>query len=151
LQTTTIKRRAFEIDVLVTSTKRKPMTAIDYFTRTDTVHIATELRDGGEVVTPIWAVVVDGVPYIRNGYGPRSKWYRRVQRTGRAALIDDPDRYPVTIEPLNDEAINRKVDEAYRAKYAGQGRALRQVVSPQVRAYTMRITLGDQRVGPRGS
>src|SRR5260370_40931422 len=58
-----------KIDVLVTSTKRKPMTAIDYFTRTDTVHIATELRDGGEVVTPIWAVVVDGVPYIRNGYG----------------------------------------------------------------------------------
>jgi hypothetical protein len=31
--------------------------------------------------------------------------------------------------------------QPYRAKYAGQGRALRQVVSPQVRAYTMRITL----------
>jgi hypothetical protein len=116
------------------------MTAIGYLARTDTVHIATELQDGGEVVTPIWAVVVDSVPYIRNGYGARSEWYRRVQRTGRAAFIDGPRRYPVTIENLNDEAINRKVDQAYRAKYAGQGTALRQAVSPQVREHTMRIT-----------
>jgi hypothetical protein len=62
-----------------------------------------------------------------------------VQRTGRAAFIDGAQRCPVTIENLNDDAINRTVDEAYRAKYAGQGRALRQVVSPQVRAHTMRI------------
>jgi hypothetical protein len=116
------------------------MTAIDYFTRMDTVHIATERRDGGEVVTPIWAVLVEGVPYIRSGYGARSKWYRRVQHTGRAAFVDGPHRYLVTIENLHDEAINRRVDEAYRAKYAGQGWALREVVSPQVRARTMRIT-----------
>jgi hypothetical protein len=117
------------------------MTAIDYFTQTGTVHIATTLRDGREVVTPIWAVVVDGVPYIRSGYGPRSRWHRHVQRTGRAAFIDGPHRYPVTIENLDDETVNSKVDEAYRAKYADQGGALRQVVSPQVRAYTMRVTL----------
>jgi hypothetical protein len=42
---------------------------------------------------------------------------------------------------LHDEAINRKVDEAYLAKYAGEGWALGEVVSPQVRACTMRITL----------
>jgi hypothetical protein len=91
-------------------------------------------------VTPIWAVVVDGVPYIRSGYGPRSKWYRRVQRTGRAAFVDGRHRYPVTIQNVTDEAINRKVDEAYRAKYAGQGTALRQAVSPRVRTHTMRVT-----------
>ena len=117
------------------------MGAIDYLSNTDTVHIATELRDGGEIVTPIWAVVVDGVPYIRSGYGPQSKWYLRVQRTGRAAFIDGPHRYPVTIENLNDEAINGNVDAAYRTKYADQGNALRQVVSAPVRARTMRIAL----------
>jgi hypothetical protein len=116
------------------------MNAIDYFTRTDTVHIATELRGGREVVTPIWAVVADGVPYIRSAYGTRSKWYRRVQRTGRAAFIDGSHRYPVAVENLNDEAINRKVDEAYRTKYAGEGSSLRDVVSPEVRQYTIRIT-----------
>lgn len=117
------------------------MTAIDYLARTGTVHIATQRRDGAEVVTPIWAVVVDGVPYVRSGYGAGSTWYRRVQRTGRAAFIDGPHRYPVTVENLDDETINGQVDQAYRAKYAGQGTALRQVVSPQVRAYTMRINL----------
>jgi hypothetical protein len=115
------------------------MSAIDYLNSTDTVHIATELRDGGEIVTPIWAVVVDGVPYIRSGYGPESNWYARVQRSGRAAFIDGPHRYPVTIENLNDEATNRTVDAAYRTKYADHGNALRQVVSAEVRAHTMRI------------
>jgi hypothetical protein len=116
------------------------MTAVDYFTRTEIVRIATERGDGGEVVTPIWAVVVDGVPYVRNGYGPRSKWYRRVQRTGRATFVDGPQRYPVRVENLNDEAINLKVDAAYRRKYARRGVALGQAVSLRVRASTMRIT-----------
>jgi hypothetical protein len=49
-------------------------------------------------------------------------------------------RYPVAVENLNDEAINRKVDEAYWVKYAGEGSSLREMVSPQVRQYTMRIT-----------
>jgi hypothetical protein len=117
------------------------MTAIDYFMGTETVHIATQRQDGDEVLTPIWAVVVDGVPYIRSGYGTRSQWYRRVQGAGRAAFVDGPRRYPVTIENLDDETINSRVDEAYRAKYAGQGTALREVVSPQARAYTMRVIL----------
>jgi hypothetical protein len=117
------------------------MAAIDYLANTDTVRIATELRAGGEVVTPIWAVVVDGVPYVRSAYGGGSKWYRRVQRTGRATFVDGADRYPATVENLDDEAINERVDEAYRAKYAGQGGALRAVVAPPSRAHTMRITL----------
>jgi hypothetical protein len=117
------------------------MSAIDYFARTGTVHIATERQDGSEVVTPIWAVVVDGVPYVRSGYGAASKWYGRVQRTGQAAFIDGPRRYPVTVTNLDDEAVNTKVDEAYRAKYADQGPALSQAISPPVRARTMRVTV----------
>jgi hypothetical protein len=105
------------------------------------VHIATERRDGREVVTPIWSVVVDGLPYIRSGYGDGSKWYRRVQRTGQAVFVDGTHRYPAIVDNLDDEAINGKVDEAYRAKYAGQGTALNQMVAPEARAYTMRITL----------
>jgi hypothetical protein len=117
------------------------MSAIDYFATTDTVHIATELSAGGEVSTPIWAVVVDGVPYIRSGYGPQSKWYRRLQRTGRAVFTDGERRYPVTIENMADEATNNDVDAAYRAKYAGQRTGLAGVVTPQARAHTMRLTL----------
>jgi hypothetical protein len=59
----------------------------------------------------------------------------------RSGLLPLPDgEAGFRCENLNDEAINRNVDGAYRAKYAGQGPALRQAVSPQVRAHTMRIT-----------
>ena len=44
------------------------MNATDYVSKTDTIHIATSKQDGTEVVTPIWGVAVDGVPYIRCGY-----------------------------------------------------------------------------------
>lgn len=117
------------------------MAAIDYLAHTDTVRIATQLRDGGEVVTPIWAVVVDGVPYIRSAYGGGSKWYRRVQRTGRATFVDGANRYPATVENVDEAAIVDRVDEAYRAKYAGQGGALRAVIAPLSREHTMRITV----------
>jgi hypothetical protein len=117
------------------------MAAIEYLANTDTVRIATELRDGSEVVTPIWAVVMDGVPYIRSAYGGGSKWYRRVQLTGRATFVDGANRYPASVENLADETTNERVDAAYRAKYAGQGGALRAVVAPLSRSHTMRITL----------
>ena len=111
----------------------------DYVGHTSIVQIATELRAGGERVTPIWGVVVDGVPYIRSAYGPDSRWYRRAQRTSRAALIDGDSRHPVAVENLDDEAINSEVDRAYEAKYAGAGASLGEIVSDEARRYTMRL------------
>jgi hypothetical protein len=113
--------------------------AVDYVARTSVLKIATELRNGEKVVTPIWGVVVDGAPYIRSGYGAESHWYRRAQRTGRAALVDDDTSYPVAIENVDDEAINREVDRAYEAKYAGEGNALREMVAAWLRQFTMRL------------
>jgi hypothetical protein len=43
------------------------------------------------------------------------------------------------IENIADEATIREVDRAYRAKSSWQGRALRQVVSAEVRRFTMRL------------
>ena len=114
--------------------------AVDYLSRTDVVNIATELRDGGEIVTPIWAVVVDGVPYVRSGYGTTSHWYRRVRRRGRATFVDGRHRYPVAIEAVDDDGTIDRVDEAYRTKYARFGSSLRTMLEPEVRAYTMRVT-----------
>ena len=110
---------------------------IDYLSSTDDVLLATSLKAGGEIQTEIWAVVVDGQGYIRNGFGESSKWYRRAQRTHRAAFTDGSHRYPVTIEDVDDEAIISSVDAAYRAKYRGPG--LDAVVSAGTRRYTMRV------------
>jgi hypothetical protein len=108
-----------------------------YLASTDDVILATELKAGGEIHTEIWAVVVDGEGYIRNGFGEASKWYRRAQRTHRAAFLDGDRRYPVTILDVDDEAILAAVDAAYTAKYRGPG--LSAVVSPDTRRYTMRV------------
>ncbi|MFD1715966.1 DUF2255 family protein [Amnibacterium flavum] len=108
-----------------------------YLTQTDDVTIATTLAAGGEVRTEIWAVVVDGAGYIRNGFGESSKWYRRAQRTHRAAFIDGDRRFGVTIEDVHDEATLESVDDAYRRKYRGPG--LSAVLSSGTRRYTMRV------------
>lgn len=110
---------------------------IDYLSQTHDVMIATTLKAGGEIRTEIWAVVVNGAGYIRNGFGETSKWYRRAQRTHQAVFINGDRRYPVTIEDVDDEATIQAVDEAYRRKYRGPG--LRAVVSPGTRRYTMRV------------
>jgi hypothetical protein len=117
------------------------MSALEYLDTTDTVQIATELKAGGEVVTLIWSVVVDGVPYIRNAYGPESKWFKRLLRDGSAVFIDGTERYPVTVREANDEALKSRVDDAYRTKYAGQGSPVVSVTTEPVRSSTYEVVI----------
>lgn len=119
------------------------MNAHDYFAHTPTITIATATEDGRHITTPIWGILLDGVPYIRNGYGETSNWYRRLRRTGRAAFLDHDRRYQARAELVTDEETKRRVDEAYKAKYRGQGIALRQAVSRPARNYTLKVTLDD--------
>ncbi|OLT10966.1 hypothetical protein BJF78_28040 [Pseudonocardia sp. CNS-139] len=91
------------------------------------------------MATPIWAVVVDGVPYVRSGYGERAQWYRRVQETGRAVFADGPRRYPVRVENVSGTGVNCLVDEAYRAKYARYGQSVEEMTAPTARETTMRL------------
>jgi hypothetical protein len=116
------------------------MGAVEYVGATDTIRIVSETRDGRDLTTPIWGVVVDGVPYIRNGYGAKSKWYARVRRTGRLAFADGSARYPATTALVDDPAELDCVDAAYTAKYRGQEPAVTEVNAPGVRAYTLRVT-----------
>ncbi|MCS5718418.1 DUF2255 family protein [Herbiconiux sp. CPCC 205763] len=115
------------------------MNAVDYIGETDTIHIVTDTKDGREIETPIWGVVIDGVPYIRNAYGPSSKWYARARRAGHLAFADGATRYPAATEIVDDAAELDRVDDAYRAKYHDQGSALDQVIAPAVRGFTLRI------------
>lgn len=114
--------------------------ALNHLDRTGTVRLATRTDDGREVVTKIWAVVVDGQAYIRNGYGDSSKWYARLTRTGRATFVDGDARYDVTAEPVTDEDTNTRIDDAYSAKYPGSGSSLRLMITGDVRTSTLRVT-----------
>jgi hypothetical protein len=116
--------------------------AVEHLDRTDTVVIATPLRAGGERETPIWSVVVDGVPYLRSVDGHDGKWYRRAVGAGTAAFVDGANRYAVTVESVDpaDEATATAVDEGYRAKYPNEGSSLTAVITEPARGATLRIS-----------
>ena len=120
---------------------------------TDTVAIITTRPDGAEIATPIWAAAVDGVPYVRAAYGPRTSWYLRAT-TGRpvafttadgrnaekdaVAALADP-RVPVAVTPVAADAAEQEaVDAAFRAKYAHSPYG-GSILAPAVRAFTLRV------------
>ena len=119
------------------------MSARDYFAHTRIITLATTTTNGREVTTPLWGVLVNDVPYIRNGYGETSAWYGRVRRDHRVEFLDRGNRYKARIEPVHDELTKRLVDDAYAVKYRGQRIALGQILSPRVRDYTMRVILEE--------
>jgi len=102
------------------------------------VAIVTTRQNGGAHVTPIWSMVVDGVPYIRSAYGTTSWWYKHVvaerpvsfalgdgsiAERDRAAALALP-REPVTLTPIPvGEPIQNEIDEEIERKYAGSLRS----------------------------
>ncbi|WP_049579789.1 DUF2255 family protein [Streptomyces sp. SBT349] len=111
----------------------------DYLDSTNTIHIATPLVSGGERETPIWAVTVGEVPYIRSAYGEGSHWYRRATREGRATIVADGERFPVALSRVEDESTRSAVDDAYRTKYAAEASSLEPMLGETSRVTTLRI------------
>jgi hypothetical protein len=120
---------------------------------TDTVAIVTTRPNGDEIATPIWAAAVDGVPYVRAAYGPRTSWFLRAS-TGRpvafttvdgrnaerdaVAALADP-RLAVALSPVDADAPEQDaVDAAFRAKYAHSPYG-DSIIAPAVRALTLRV------------
>jgi hypothetical protein len=106
---------------------------------TDDLHISPFREDGVTYGTPtwIWSVVVDDGLHVRGYNGQRSRWYQAAihQKAGRiraAAMTKD-----VVFEPVHG-AINDRIDEAYRTKYAGSS-YLKPMIGGRARAATVRV------------
>jgi hypothetical protein len=105
----------------------------------DDLHISPFREDGVTYGTPtwIWSVVVDDDLYVRGYNGQQSSWYEAAirQKAGRiraAGMTKD-----VTFEPVKD-AINGRIDDAYRAKYADSP-YLAPMISARARSATVRV------------
>lgn len=127
---------------------------------TDTVTIVTTRPNGEEIATPIWATAVDGVPFVRAAYGPRTSWYLRAlagrpvaftMADGRnaekdaIAALSDP-RVAVAVSRVEAGAAEQDaVDDSFRAKYAHSAH-VGSIVGPALRAVTLRVEpLGPSR------
>jgi len=118
----------------------EPDPDIDYFDRSEIVHIVTMDDHGHEVATPVWAVVVRGRVYIRAAYGPASKWYSRVVRTHAAEFVDGDRRIPASVEPVLDPDTLDRVDQAYLDKYSAPGSPVQAMLAAGPRGDTLLVT-----------
>lgn len=113
---------------------------IEAIDSTDDFHVAPYRDDS---VTPgtatwIWSVVVDGDVYVRAYNGTASRWHRSAlqQRAGRISA--GGVQAEVTFAPVDDPALNDRIDQAYAEKYAGSP-YLPPMVSARTRAATVRV------------
>lgn len=121
---------------------------------TDVVAIVTTKANGEQVATPIWSMVVDGVPYVRSAYGANAWWYRHVRaerpvafvagdgaiaERDRAAALDLPrEQVTATYVPV-DDAVQAKIDAEIQRKYAGQQESIDIMLRDPARECTLRI------------
>lgn len=127
---------------------------VSHLDRTRVVAIVTRRQDGSRTATPIWAVVIDGIPYIRSAYGDTAWWYRHV-RAGRpvefvmadgaiaekdktAALGLPAEQVGVT-DVRADDPIQDAIDEALWAKYADEPASVEETITPRARSCTFRV------------
>lgn len=110
---------------------------------TDDLHISPLRDDGVTLGTPtwIWSVVADGALYVRGYNGLQSRWYQAAikQKAGRIAAAGVTR--DVSFEAV-EGAINDRIDDAYRAKYAASP-YLAPMIAARARAATVRITLKE--------
>jgi hypothetical protein len=107
------------------------------------VRVRTQGRDGATADLPIWIVTVGGEPYVRSYRAERGAWYRRARSEGRMTLVVGGRVVPVTVQPDDGDDVNRRVSEAFTAKYGSRGPA-REMVSSPVATTTLRLIPEDQ-------
>jgi hypothetical protein len=87
---------------------------------------------------PVWVVRVGDDLFVRSAYGPGSAWYRAAtaRREGRISA-DGVDRN-VAFEDA-DHDLDDQVDAAYRDKYGSYASIVDSMITPEIRATTIRL------------
>jgi len=115
-------------------------TTLEQLGSTREIDARTPRRDGSMSSRPIWVVVDDGDAYVRSYRGETGAWYRRARTDGRMMIAVDGNETEVATEPVDDEEINRRVSDAFRAKYGASSSATQTMVNPEVSRTTLRLT-----------
>jgi hypothetical protein len=86
----------------------------------DDLHIAPFRENGVTYGTPtwIWSVAVEDSLYVRGYNGKSSRWYQAAIRQEAGRIIAAGMTKEVAFEPVDDRAMNDRIDDAYRAKYS---------------------------------
>lgn len=121
---------------------------------THVVAVVTTKADGEPIATPIWSMVVDGVPYVRSVHGAGAWWYRHVRagrpvsfalgdgsvaERDRSAALELPRAQVATEHVAADDAIQAQIDDELRRKYSYSPPSVDAMLSDEARACTLRV------------
>ncbi|MEZ5963112.1 MAG: DUF2255 family protein [Planctomycetota bacterium] len=106
----------------------------------DDLHVSPLREDGRTYGTPtwIWSVAVDGALYVRAYNGTESSWYQAAIAQGAGRIAAAGMTKDVAFEVAG-SAVQDRVDDAYRTKYAGSP-YLAAMIGERARAATVRVT-----------
>jgi hypothetical protein len=100
------------------------------------------LRQDGRLRKPviIWVVRVGDDLYVRSVNGRNSAWFRGVQTRFEGRIRAGGVDKDVTFVEVTDSDINDQIDAAYTTKYRRYASIAKSMVTPAVRAATIKIT-----------
>ena len=118
-------------------------TELQALAASDDLHISPFREDGVTYGTPtwIWSVVVDGTLYVRAYNGTSSRWYQAAMREHAGRITAAGVMREVAFEQVSG-AINERIDNAYRTKYAGSP-YLSPMIGARARAATVKVVPRD--------
>lgn len=101
----------------------------------------TSLRRDGTLRKPvtIWGVRVGDDLYVRCANGRTGAWFRRAQARHEGRIRAGGVEKDVTFVEETDPGINDKIDAAYLAKYRRYPQYVAPMVTPEVRAATIKL------------
>lgn len=109
----------------------------------DDLHISPFRDDGATYGTPtwIWSVALGDALYVRAYNGTSSRWYQAAmqQKGGRITAVGLTK--DVAFEPVTG-GLNDRIDDAYRAKYAGSP-YLSPMIGARARGATVKVMPRD--------
>lgn len=106
----------------------------------DELQLASRRRDGTlrrKVI--IWVVRVGDDLYVRCVNGREGTWFRGVQSRHEGRIWAGGVESDVAFVEVGDSEINNKIDEAYLKKYRRYPQYVAPMVTPDVRAATIKL------------
>jgi hypothetical protein len=88
---------------------------------------------------PIWVVRVGDDLYVRSYRGHAGAWYRAALATHQGRIRAGGVEKDVVFVEETDPGLNDQIDAAYRAKYGRYPQYVAPMVTPEVRATTLKL------------
>ncbi|WP_314173978.1 DUF2255 family protein [Streptomyces winkii] len=109
--------------------------------RTDELQIQPQRADGAlRKPTTIWVIREGDEVFVRSYRGPDGRWLRTAQASHAGHISCDGVDTDVTFTEVRDPALNDRIDEAYRTKYARHSAYVPPMIAESARATTLKVS-----------